>query len=157
MKKTIILGTLIAFLLVLSGCNSSKSDFVMRYSYGVSEKNIFDTEKNLYTKDMVCDPSEDYKVTLTEEEKKTIQDTAIKSNFFDLKSDMRQGMMCLPSSSMTLNITIGEKTNTIKWRCGFPSDDPDYKKLKEIETTILGIISQKEKELNIPSAKCGYE
>lgn len=133
-------------------------DFDIYYSFGVGEKNIFDTKNDLWIKDMVCDPSLNYTVALTQNEKKVIYEAIVKNDFFSLKENMlpSSGVSCEPSSGLTLQVTADEKTKTVRWMCGYSESNPDYLKLKSITNTIQNIISKKESEMSVPEPKCGY-
>lgn len=108
---------------------------------------------------MVCDPPLKVTVTLSEDEKKVIYTTVMENHFFELKENMSSdlvGVRCQPSSSLKLQVTLDKNTKTVKFECGYPENDPDYLKLKNIADTIQRIISQKEKEMAIPQPICGY-
>ncbi len=135
-------------------------DFELYYSFGVNESNILDTKNNLYKKDMVCDSPLSFTVKLSENEKKEIYNTIAKNNFFNLKENMLPSggvAACLPGFGFTLRVTANEKTKTIRWICGYPEDDPDYLKLKNITNVIDNVILQKEKEMSIPEPRCVYQ
>lgn len=132
-------------------------DFGLYYSFGVHEGNILDTKNNLYVKDMVCDPSLNLTVSLSENEKKEIYNKIVESHFFSLKENMLPiGAMCEPQYGLTLRVTAAGKTKSVRWTCGYSETDPDYLKLINIITAIDNIISQKEKEMSVPEPRCAY-
>ncbi|MBN2517821.1 MAG: hypothetical protein JXB14_03170 [Candidatus Altiarchaeota archaeon] len=139
-------------------------DFAFRYSFGISERNVLDTAKNLYIKDMVCDPPQDYKVTLTEDEKRSVYNSLVDNDFSKIKNDLTDNCddsgRCIeidPLWGATLTVTINGEKKTVKWRANYYyEDDPDAVRFGEIKSVIEGIISEKEEELKIPEPGCGY-
>ena len=92
-----ILGIFTLFVSVttfISGCTQKSNipnqvplQFDLYYSFGVSEKNILDTKKNLYVKDMVCNPPKEYDFPLTVSEKIDIYNAIVKNNVFATQDD----------------------------------------------------------------------
>jgi hypothetical protein len=174
MKQKITLGLLallIIAIIAISGCtqkvqipNEPTYQFDIYYSFGVGEINILDTKNNLYTKDMVCDPSKEYDFKLTDYEKTEIHNSILQNDLFNIKDDFTENCdesgICqevTPLSTATLIITIDEKIETIKYSANyiFP-DDPELQKFQNVVMVIQDIISQKEEEMNIKPPTCGY-
>jgi len=135
------------------------TSFEFVYSYGVGEKNIVDSQKNSYQKDMVCDPVVTNKLELSIEEKELINIAVYENDFFSIPSDLSQSdnVTCMPESSMTLTVNDQKSGNhTVKWKCGDSEQNPDYKRLMKIINVIDNIISKKDKSLNLPEPSCGY-
>lgn len=135
-------------------------DFEFYYSFGVHEGNILDTKNNLYVKDMVCDPLRSFTVALNENEKREIYYTIVKNNFYRLKENMVPFLgraQCEPGYGYTLKTTVNQKTKNVRWICGYSMKDPDYLKFQNIIDVIYNIISNKEKEMSIPTPRCAYQ
>ncbi|MBS3143003.1 hypothetical protein J4464_06460 [Candidatus Woesearchaeota archaeon] len=173
MKHKITLGifALILTIIVISGCaqkveipSEPTSQFDIYYSSGVGEKNILDTKNNRYVKDMVCDPLREYTVQLTESEKTVIYASIVQNDLFNVKDeftkncDWRGCRGMNPLSTITLKITVDEKTKTIKWSADYINmkKDPEVKRFLNVTNTIRDIIVDKENEMNIEKPKCGY-
>ncbi len=174
MKQKIILGLLallIITIIVISGCTQKvqipsepTSQFDIYYSFGVGEKNILDTKNNLYTKDMICDPSKEYDFKLTDSEKTEIHNSILQNDLFNIKEDFTEYCdergICKsvgPLSTATLIITTDEKSKTIKYSADYIfKDDPELQKFQNVVRVIQDIISQKEEKMNIEQPKCGY-
>ena len=139
-------------------------NFSIRYSFGVEEKNVVDTSKNMYMKDMVCDPSQDYEIVLDAEDLNKIYEALLENDLFSIKEDLTQNCDALgqcvevtPLSSVTLTVSINANKKTVKWRANYYNqNDPDVAKFREIQSTIEEIISEKEEELEIPEPRCAY-
>lgn len=178
MKQKIILGLLallIIAIMVISGCtqkgqegqipSESTSQFDVYYSFGVGEKNILDTKNNLYTKDMICDPSKEYDFKLTDSEKTEIYDSVLENDLWNIKDDFTENCdesgICQsiePLSTATLTITTDEKTKTIKYSENYIfKDDPELQKFQNVVGVLQNIISQREEAMNIEQQlRCGY-
>ncbi len=173
MRKNLIYIVVLAlvFSIFLTGC-SKKPDSVITgipelniyYSFGVREKNILDSRNQLYIKDMVCEPSKEYKIELSEEDKSSIYRAIIQNDLFNIKDNFTENCdwkgSCLevsPSETATLKITIGDKTKIIKWSSNYINEnDPELKKLNNVRKVMEWIISAKEQELNVKQPKCEY-
>ena len=175
MKQNIFLGILALFslvmIIIISGCTQRieiptepTSQFDIYYSFGVGEKNILDTENDIYVKDMVCDSSKEYSVQLTEAEKTEIYNSISENYLFAIKKDFTKNCnekgICQsvePLLSATLNIAANGKIKIIKWSANYiDNDDPELKRFQNVLKIIQDIISQKEKEMIIEQPTCGY-
>lgn len=146
-------------------------DFAVYYSFGVGEKNMFDSERvskgydATYIKDMVCNPAVKYKVDVTDEEMEAINRAISENDFFNIGDDFTKNCdskgICKdvsPLSTATLKVVSGGKTKTVKWSAAYSGDDEaGLKRFKNVETAIRNIISEKEREMAIPQPKCGYQ
>lgn len=88
MKKTIILLVLIgliATLFCMPSCASKENEFnfIFKYGYSSTPKNVLDTYKETYTKDMVSDPSVTIKMVLSGEELDSILQKMKEIDFFN--------------------------------------------------------------------------
>lgn len=156
----------------LSGVQPTEYEFAIYYSFGVGEKNIFDMADTssgidvIYMKDVECGkPAAKYKMNLTQNDVKEMRDFVIENDLFNIDADFTKNCdskgICsyvTPLSTSTLKITMDEKTKVIKWSAAYSGDDKESLKIFEnVEKLIRGIISDKEKEMNIPEQRCGYQ
>jgi len=136
----------------------------IRYSFGVGEKNVLDTSRNLYIKDMVCDPPRDYEMVLDDDDTDEIQEALLRNDFFDIPEDLTENcdssgrcMDVSPLFSATLTATMNGEKRTVKWAANYYNPKgPDVVKFREIKAVIEEIISEKEEELDIPEPRCAY-
>ncbi len=132
-------------------------DFDIYYSFGVGEKNVLDSANNLYVKDMICNgETQKYSFVLADEDKEKIKQAVIASSFFDLKETYEQQgdskVLCSPSTTITLTITMDGKTNTVhREECA--GSDADIRSIIDI---LNQIIQKREDEFVIKEPECGY-
>src|SRR3989304_5400296 len=103
----ILISTILVGLFLYSVTQVSDTmpeDFNIYYSYGVGEKNLLDTKNNLYVKDMIYDPSINFTVTLSKDEKQEIYNSIRENDFFSLK-ESEPKCEALPCSTTTLKLT----------------------------------------------------
>ena len=142
--------------------NSNQYDIY--YSFGVGEKNILNTKNEIYTKDMVCEPSLNYTIRLSESEKSMIYNAVLENDLFNIKEDLTKNCdengICrqsMPLSTATLIVTLNGKVKTIKWSYDYIySEDAELKRFMSLQRVIEDILSKKEKERNIKQPTCGY-
>lgn len=164
-----VIGFSLVLLVMLSGCTQTTKlpeepvDFEIHYSFGVFEKNVLDTENNLYVKDMVCDAPVEYEFILSESEKQAIYDSIKENDLFNIKNEFTENcylILCMdvtPMTSSTLRISVDGKTKEIIYLGNYiHRDDPELKKFQNVTKTIHEIISNKEKEMSIEQPTCGY-
>lgn len=165
----------IIFSIIISGCKERENtidvnqgisyQFDIYYSFGVGEKNILDTKNNVYVKDMICEPSIEYSIQLSDEEKTRIYNSITENDLLNVKDDFTENCdengICQsvdPTSTATLKIMIDGKTKTIKWSENYIAQhDQELKKFQNVVKVIQEILSQKEKDIHIEQqTKCGY-
>ncbi|HZX20658.1 MAG TPA: hypothetical protein VFF13_06640 [archaeon] len=167
-----ILFALIIITFFLFGCVSdpqvdnpaNANDFEFTYSFGVFSDNLFDTETNSYTKDMVCEEDIQYTLELSEQEKQTILKKIIENNLLFGKSDFTENCGALgdcmnvdPQSGNDLKLKIDGVEKNFTYRNNYyNSNDPELKKYLEVTELIEQIIREKETQANIPQPTCGY-
>jgi hypothetical protein len=168
MRYVMILG--LVLIIIVSGCTQVEvpeempQDFEIYYSFGVMEGNVLDSKNNLYVQDMVCDPSIEYELRLTESERMEIYDSILENDLFNVKDDFTQNcdwlefcQLMTPESGSTLTFTVNGITKTIKRRGSYIyGNDPELERIGNLEGVILEIINQRKEELNITQPRCGY-
>jgi hypothetical protein len=170
MKYILVLA--LALIIIVSGCTQRieipgemPQDFELYYSVGVGERNILDTRNNTYVHDMVCDPSIEYEMRLTESEKSEIYASVLENDLFNVKDDFTQNCNWLgycslmtPESGSTLTLTANGITKTIKRRGSYiHRNDPELERFENVEGVLLGIITRNKIEMNVTQPRCGYQ
>jgi len=137
-------------------------DFNFVYSFGIDEKNLFDSKRDLYVADMVCYPSIEIDVSLSKEEKQTIWQSITENQFFDL-DDFTETCDAFgncrsvePEQKITLSITANGKNHSIHFREAYFGNDKNLAKFNNIIETIQEILDQKDEIKNLPTPKCAY-
>lgn len=138
------------------------SDFNFVYSFGIGEKNRFDSKEELYVADMVCDPSIKIDMQLSKEEKQKIWQSVIENQFFEL-DDFTETCnafgMCRdvePEHKITLSITANSENHSVHFRDAYFGNDKNLSKFNNIIETIQEILDQKDEIKNLPTPKCAY-
>lgn len=139
-------------------------DFGFVYSFGVGGKNVLDTKKMSYTKDMVCDPLVGINLNLSQNELYKIWDSAYKNGFFDLPSftdscdASGNCKFVTPEQLTTLTITMDGKSHSVTHRDSYISKQGDnYPKFQNVVNVIDTILDKKPAIQNMPKPRCGYQ
>jgi len=140
------------------------STFTVYYRFGVGEKNIFDIQNHRYTKDMICEPSQEYYVELTEQEIDVLYHAILDNNIMNISDNFTrnwndQGISfgVEPLSTARLTVTLNGQTKTIIWAANYYNpNDPEVIQLQNVTHLIEEILSQKETALGIEQPSCGY-
>lgn len=175
----VILGLIITFFYVPS-CTSKEGqfNFVFQYGYSSTPKNVLDTYKETYTKDMVSDPSVTVKMVLSGEELDRILQKMKEIDFFDYPDEffikIAPGS---PSGVVTPNLKYYFKVehegiikelwwdDEIIWQDEFIKESPEEiiienkgeaEKLYELISLIREIIENKPEYRELPKPKSGY-
>ena len=144
--------------------NTSIPAFSFTYAFGVGQKNLLDTQNNLYRKDMICDPSKDYTIQLTNEELTAIYVAVIENDLFSIKNNLTRNWYdtgitigITPLFTASLTIVYAGKIKTIVYAQNYYNpNDPDVIKFLSVTQIISKILQQKENQLRIEQPRCGY-
>jgi hypothetical protein len=139
------------------------SDFNFVFNYGIMGKNIMDTARGKYTRDMVVDPNITIDLRLTQEEMDRILSKMQEINFFDYPDIFRiqvpQGSswgIVTPHQTYKFVVTYGAVNKELLWNDEIIYPDEKADKLRELITLIKTIIESKEEYKNLPEPKGGY-
>ena len=141
-------------------------DFNFILKYGHSAKNIINTFRNEFTKDLIIDGDTTSSLKLTSEEMDTIYQVMRKINILEYpdefsppdcdKSDPNLVHRVTPYSTYYFKIQINKKMKEIKWEDSNFSKAEKAVKLREIIDMIDKIIENKEEYKNLPKANGMY-
>jgi hypothetical protein len=156
-----------AFLLLScsdAGLAPQDRDFNILFKYGVGARNELNTFENTYTKDLISDGTITVSLVLSANELHAIKTKLGESDFFSypdtFRVDVRDTLSRAiePHSTFCFRVKSGSAVKTLYWEDSVIPFyvDPRRKKLQEIVTFILDIISQKPEILQLPPVRGGY-
>ena len=165
--KKIVLCVVLVFSLslILASCNANNqmlenkpSDFNFVLNYGVDAKNQLDTQKELFTKDMVMDPSVTTTLKLTDEEMNEIYTLMKNINIFNYPNNFNSYSHSrrTPYSTYSFKIIVNGKEKNINWKDEGASDNKDAVDLRNLIIRIQEIVRSKDEYKKLPEAKGGY-
>lgn len=137
-------------------------DFDFVYSFGVDEKNHFDSKQERYVADMICEPSIEIDLPLSKIEEQKIWQSVIENQFFELDDFIEicdafgNCIMVEPEQKITLTITTNGEQHSVHYREGYYGNDKNLFKFKNITKTIQEILDKKEEVKNLPTPTCAY-
>lgn len=136
-------------------------DFNFVLKYGVGAKNILDTFKGDYTKDLISSKEETatVKLKLTQEEMKNIYNEMIKINILGYPQVFipYAETRVKPNITYYLKIQINGKVNEIYWSDQNESRAGQAVKLRNLIENVIKIIETKEEYKKMPPAEGGYQ
>lgn len=142
---------------------SFPDDFDFRYSFGVGEKNSYDSKTKLYVTDMVCDDPIITPILLTQTEKTTIWDSISENQFFqmsDFTENCDDNGNCIgvePESRITLVVSADGIKHSVSYRDSYIGKNGKlYSNFDKIINTINEIFEDKEELKFLPKPRCGY-
>lgn len=140
------------------------SDFDFRYSFGVGEKNSYDSKTELYVTDMVCDDPIITPISLTHTEKTIIWDSISENRFFQMSDltkncdDNRNCIVVEPESRITLFVSADGIKHSVSYRDSYIGKNGElYSNFDKIIDTINEIFEDKEELKFLPKPRCGYQ
>jgi len=140
------------------------SDFGIVYSFGIGGKNIFDTKKMSYTKDMVCAPSVTILQDLTHSDLFEIWDSTYKNGFFELHNftdNCSADGICklvTPEQTSTITVTSDGKIHTVTHRDSYVTKTgDDYTKFQNIVNAINAVLDRQAAIQGLPGPTCAYQ
>lgn len=164
--KKIVLCVVFVFSLslVLSSCNANQmpenkpSDFNFVLNYGVEAKNQLDTQKEMFTKDMVVDSSVTTPLKLTDEEMDEIYVLMKNINILNYSANFNPFSFShrIPYSTYSFKIIVNGKEKNINWKDKSGSNNKDAVDLRNLIKKIQEIIYSKDEYKKLPEAKGGY-
>ena len=142
---------------------SFPDDFDFKYSFGVDEKNSYDSKTELYVTDMVCDDPIITPVPLTDTEKTLIWDSLLENNFFqmsDFTNNCDASGNCIlmePESKITLFATADGIKKSVSYRESYIGKNGEpYSRFNNIINSLNEIFQDKEELDFLPKPKCAY-
>lgn len=142
---------------------SYPDDFEFKYSFGVGEKNSYDSKSGLYVTDMVCDDPLIMPVHLTETEKAIIWESISENNFFqmdDFTQNCNEFGNCIrvePESRITLFVAADGIRHSVSYRDSYIGKNGEaFSRFDSIIDTINKIFEDREELKFLPKSRCGY-
>lgn len=165
--KKIVLSVVFVFSLslILASCNANNqmpenkpSDFNFVLNYGVDAKNQLDTQKEMFTKDMVMDPSVTTTLKLTDEEMDEIYTLMKNINILNYPDNFNpfSNSDQTPYSTYSFKIIVNGKEKNINWKDESGSNNKEAVDLRNLIKRIQEIIYSKDEYKKLPEAKGGY-
>lgn len=151
------------YLKIVFKLESFPSDFDFRYSFGIGEKNSYDSKTELYVTDMVCDDPIITPVSLTQIEKTIIWESISENQFFqmsDFTENCDDNGNCIevePESRITLFVSVDGIKHSVSYRDSYIGKNGKlYSNFDKIIDTINEIFEDKEDLKFLPKPRCGY-
>ncbi len=164
----------VAFILGLAvlygsyGSMGRDSDIHIYFRYGVMAddsygRNVLDTYRGTYTKDMVVDEAVTTTLVLTDEELETIYRKMMEIDFFSFpelyKPEAKSEVTCVftPASSYHYEVTYNWTVKKVTWsNAYYCSEDQETRDLMALNKVILSIVESKPEYQALPEPKEGY-
>ena len=133
------------------------ADFNLVFKYGVGGKNVLDTFKNKFTKDMIADPAVTVDFRLTQAEKESIRQKINELDLFNKTSKIQPQagiqMAQTPCSNYYLKVQESDLAKEVSW-------DDCAGKITEVyqqfSSFMINLIESKKEFKDLPAAKGGY-
>jgi len=127
-------------------------------------KNAFDSERDRYVHDMVCEsePPVIVRMILTDEDYQPLLAKAVETDFFNLPGDSQfddkglPGCMKTPCTRWWLRIRTSERENAVSWDdCQCELGQYGHRAM-QVANVLLSAIRAKEEFKKLPKPKCFY-
>ncbi len=134
------------------------------FKYGVDGKNVLDTYRGIYTKDMVVDPPKTVRMCLLEEDLERIYEKMVEIGFFDsypgrLYERVEREVVgeCTPYSTFYFRVQCGDSVKELRWSDRFDySGNEGAEDLMELIRLIIEIIEATPEYKKLPEPRAGY-
>jgi len=138
-----------------------RNNFNLKFSYGIGARNVLDTFKGSYTKDLIIDGTITVPFKLTDTELRHIRDKMLEIGFFDYPDSVgvdesENGVEITPFETYIFEVIYGEKEKKLHWENSCIRGEPEVEKLYELITSIEEIIESKPEYTRLPEARGGY-
>ena len=170
--RAVAVATALA-VLALSGCSGPAGDgtspspaatdrsLQLVFAFGVGAKNVLDTAKGTFTKDMIAASPITVPMTLTDEELARIAGKVEEIDFFSypesyVTPDDGDGGWAEPHETYIFRITTHEGTKVVRWEDGLFNDDQGAANLRDLAGMIEKIVVAKPEYKRLPAPEGGY-
>lgn len=146
-----------------------ESDFNLIFKFGVKgpasePKNVLNTIKGTFTKDMVIDPPVTVKLRLTEEELEIIHRKMVEIGFFQYPTVFRVrvppwdsiGIVTPYSTYIFKVVSHGVVVKQLRWDDEICNENERAENLRELIRLIIEIIESKPEYQRMPKPRAGY-
>ncbi len=131
------------------------------FAFGPGAKNVLDTTRGTFTKDMILASPLTVPMTLTDEEMARIARKVDEIDFYSypesyVTPDDDGGGWLEPHNTYIFRITTREGTKVVEWEDGLFNDDERAGDLRSLARLIEGIIMAKPEYKRLPPPEGGY-
>ena len=125
-------------------------------------KNVFDSDRERYVRDMVCDSPVVVQMTLSDQEYQLVLLKAHEVNFFELPADSRfvaedkQRCLKTPFTTWLLRIRTNQRERGVSWddrNCGLGASG---ERAMQVAKVLLGLIEAQQQFKALPKPRCSY-
>ena len=144
--------------------NGSRSDtFSLVFKYGVEARNVLDTDRGSYTKDMIVDPSITIELKLTRDDLDLILAKMNDIDFwsypkileYEVPADV-VAMSVTPYGSYYFKVQRGTTVMEVNWEDEHQDQSTRAARLRELTVLICSIIESKPEYRSLPEPRGGY-
>jgi hypothetical protein len=140
---------------------SETRDFNLKFSYGVSARNVLNTFENTYTKDLIMDGTITVPFKLSCSDLKQISDKMIGINFFTYPDTFfiqpgDTAAIITPCNTYDFEVSNKSVSKHLYWVDEIVKQDTQAIKLRELISFIKTIVQSKPEYSQLPPAKGGY-
>jgi hypothetical protein len=176
-KKTLVLAAVILITsLILGGAGCGKrvatkvaagteipTNFNFFFKYGVGARNVLDTFKGTFSKDMVNAPGITIDLVFSPTEMDSIYQKMVEIDFFNYPDEFtvvppENGITSIvtPFNTYYFEVEYGDGFKTLEWVAEITNPDPKADNLRELIHLIQGIIESKPEYQALPKPSGGY-
>ena len=131
------------------------------FAFGPGAKNVLDTTRGTFTKDMILASPVTVPMTLTAEETARIAGRLAAIDLWSSPevystAETGEGGWMEPHASYRFEVTTARGTKIVEWEDAVSSSDPRAAKLRSLARLIQGIITSKPEYRSLPEPEGGY-
>ena len=131
------------------------------FAFGPGAKNVLDTTRGTFTKDMILASPLTVPMTLSDEEMARIAAKVHEIDFFSypesyVTPDDGSGGWGFPHSTYVFRVTTREGTKVVEWEDALFNDDERAARLRSLARLIEGIIMARPEYERLPPPEGGY-
>jgi hypothetical protein len=133
------------------------------FKYGVGAKNVLDTAKGTFTRDMIVDPAKKVALRLTGEELDRVSARMDEIDFWSYPDVLQfetpadgVGRMVTPFTSYYFRAERGGTVKELRWDDQYFDQTVPATRLRDLIALIRGIIESKEEYKALPEPRGGY-
>lgn len=136
----------------------SDFNFIFKYGYGGTNRNVLNTFNGTYTKDLGLDPSVTIDFILSDEDMDRIYQKMIETKFFCYPEEfvipVPEGELVSATSEYQgyyVRVECNHRIKVLQWRDNILNENDDARNLREVLSLIKSIIRSKDEYWELPS------
>jgi hypothetical protein len=131
------------------------------FAFGPGAKNVLDTTRGTFTKDMILASPLTVPMLLTDDETARIAEKMDEIDFFSypesyVTPDVGDGAWGEPHDTYFFSVTTRRGTKVVEWEDGLFNDDERAAALRSLARLIVGIVEAKPEYQRLPPPEGGY-